>query len=134
MEVWFGVDDPPDDLLYSGDLTNRFAVTHALRTTAAHYWRVVSRNDTGAINGPVWRFTTMAAIQAPHLALPVFHGTHLDLQWTPVQSGVHYHVLCSTNLALGFNELAVVQTNCFTHTNGLQMPMRYYRVIADVDP
>jgi hypothetical protein len=134
IEVWIGLADPPDELLYSGGVTNSFPVTHALRAVAAHYWRVVSRNRAGATNGPVWRFTTMAAIQAPRLTAPVRNGNHLEFQWTPYQAGMQYRLQCTTNLSVAFADVAVLQTNRYWHTNALLSPTRFYRVRAEVNP
>jgi hypothetical protein len=134
VEVWLGLANPPDELVYNGNLTNRFAVTHQLRPEAGHYWRVVARNGAGTTNGPVWRFMTMAEIQAPRLSVPTVSGNHLQFQWTPNQSGMQYHLQCTTNLGAAFSDLAVVQTNRYTHTNGLAGPRRFYRVRAESLP
>ena len=134
VEVWLGLENPPTELGYSGVLTNRFPVTHALRPEAAHFWRVVAHNHAGATNGPVWRFVTMAEIQSPRLAMPTCAGNHLQFQWTPHQSGMQYRLQCTTNLGVAFTDVMVVQTNRCTHTNALAGPRRYYRLRAEPLP
>jgi len=134
VEVWLGLANPPDARLYAGGLTNSFPVSHALRAGAAHYWRVVSQNRAGDTNGPVWSFTTMAAVQPPRLTAPARNGNHLEFQWTPHQSGVQYRFQSATNLGVAFSDLAVVQTNRYTHTNGATLPARFYRVRVEPLP
>ncbi len=134
VEVWLGLINPPDERLYSGGLTNSFPITRALRAESAYYWRVVSRNRAGSTNGPVWRFMTAAALQAPRLTAPVRNGNHLEFQWTPFQAGMQYRLQCTTNLGSAFADVAIVQTNRFTHTNGATLPTRFYRLRAEPNP
>ncbi len=134
VEVWLGLANPPEERVYSGGLTDGFPVTNVLRAEAAHYWRVVSRNRVGATNGPVWRFTTTAAIQSPHLTVPTRNGNHLEFLWTPYQSGMQYRLQSTTNLSVTFSDVAAVRTNRFTHTNGASLPTRFYRVRAEANP
>jgi hypothetical protein len=133
VDLFVGHDDPPDGKIFSDVATNQFQLAK-LKPESRLYWRVVSRNAAGTTEGPVWSFTTMAAIQPPRLAMPTRNGNHLEFQWTPYQAGVQWRFQSTTNLAVAFTELGVVQTNRFIHTNGATMPSRFYRVLSEPKP
>ncbi len=133
VDLYFGTENPPAELVLSSVATNQYQ-SKKLKPESTLYWRVVSRNATGTAQGPVWSFTTMMELQAPQLLAPRIAGNDLQLEWTPYQSGAQCRVQSTTNLTVPFAELGVVQTNRFTHTNGANLPTRFYRVRAEVNP
>jgi len=61
-DVYFGTDPTPD----AGELKgNQVLTTYdpgQLNASTTYYWQIVERNHSGTASGPVWNFTTEAAI------------------------------------------------------------------------
>ena len=133
VDLFVGMDNPPEEKVLFNTATNQFQLK-TLKPESTLYWRVVSRNGVATVEGPVWRFTTMAQLDPPRLIAPTRNGNHLEFQWTPYQAGVQWHFQSTTNLGATFTDLAVVQTNRFTHTNGLLSPTRFYCIQGQPTP
>jgi hypothetical protein len=64
MELYFGTDPGALAMVYSGPLVTSYNVPGVLSYFTKYYWRVKGKNDTCAVNGPMWNFKTL---QDPNL-------------------------------------------------------------------
>ena len=59
-DIMFGTENPPPKIVENYTMTN-LSVSPLNRNTT-YYWRVISRDDHGAVSaGPLWHFTTIAS-------------------------------------------------------------------------
>ena len=57
LELWYG-EAGSMSMVYSGSLITSWPIPGPLTYSTQYNWRVVSKNDTCDVNGPVWAFTT----------------------------------------------------------------------------
>jgi len=60
-DVYFGTDPTPDASELVSTTTQDLWQTPTLQPNTTYYWQIVSKNNGGATNGPVWSFTTWAS-------------------------------------------------------------------------
>jgi hypothetical protein len=63
-ELYFGTNPSNLTMVHSGSLISSFNIPGTLNYFTKYYWKVVEKNDTCGVNGPVWSFRT---IQDPSL-------------------------------------------------------------------
>lgn len=61
FDVYMSNDNPPANVLISNLLTSSYNVPYLLNGNTLYYWRVVAKDNHGAVtSGNVWQFTTGA--------------------------------------------------------------------------
>ncbi|MCE5230343.1 hypothetical protein LLG95_12225 [bacterium] len=88
--VRLGTANPPATTVASG-LTQPKYSPSGLANNTTYYWQVVSTNGAGAVEGPVWSFTTPTPPPVPNTPLPADGATSVSIdmyvRWNTTYSG-----------------------------------------------
>jgi len=80
LELWYG-EAGSMSMVYSGSLITSWNIPGTLDYSTQYNWRIIGKNDTCSVNGPVWAFTTEAD---PNI-ISLFYEPFTDLTcWTPI--------------------------------------------------
>jgi hypothetical protein len=84
-EVYFGT-NPGSLTLVSppNTLTSSYTVPTVLSYFSNYYWKIVEKNDTCSVSGPIWSFRT---VQDPNLFFALEDPFNTDANWTITNDG-----------------------------------------------
>jgi YVTN family beta-propeller protein len=98
-DVYFGTENPPNQLMYK-DLTEPyFEPNIPLLHGTSYYWQVAAKNCCGRTYGEVWSFTTETCLETPFLLEePVFTGGSCNtVSWIAIPGADDYRVECAVD-------------------------------------
>jgi uncharacterized repeat protein (TIGR01451 family) len=121
-DIFFGTTSPPP--IIAANQTNTTYVLPRLNYSTVYYWKIVSRDNHGAIaNGSIWQFTTILDTTPPITTI-FFNGTIGENSWyiTPLMilltatddlSGVNYtmYKLDTANWKIYTNPITISDDN-----------------------